>query len=257
MMAQRLSCAGAMDFPRAPYEAMQEQQPRWDFRNWDYRTILAQTPDERDAIHQYQVDPQRRAWAKVAAAQHQRDTADINAQLEAAAGRRGPQTQASNALPSSRAPLVAARESSRKTAKLSLHSPQLKQMSNNREDKREGQGTWVQDEDQALVIVDECRFGEQQEQQVVVVQEPRSGESLSSPPPLWIDEPDRWLDRVSPPTPPPPPPRKEDGDMEEQAPPPPPRLPRPPGMSLPVDDGGFRGRKVGDSDRDVGVLFLL
>ena len=75
---------------------------------------------------------------------------------------------------------------------------------------------------------------------VVVEEEPRAEESPSSPPSLWSDEPDWWLDRVSSPTPPPT--RKEDGEMAEQAPPPPP-LPAP-AVSMPVDDASLRGRKM-------------
>ena len=80
--------------------------------------------------------------------------------------------QESNALSSSRMHLIATRESSEKPAMLSLNSPQPKQVGINREDdNREGQRTSVQDEDQALVRVEEGHVGENQEQQVVVVQD--------------------------------------------------------------------------------------
>ena len=85
---------------------------------------------------------------------HQRTTSSGKSRQERA------QAQESNALPSSRIPVIAARESSEQPAKLSLHSPQPQQMPNNcKEGKREGQGTWLQDEDEELVIVEEVARG--------------------------------------------------------------------------------------------------
>ena len=73
------------------------------------------------------------------------------------------------------------------------------------------------DDDQALVLMEEGRR-EKQEALVPLAQATRT----LPLPPLWIAEPDWWLDRVSPETPPPSPPSpqkqvKMEDDQQETA----------------------------------------
>ena len=79
-----------MEFTNAVARAWAEYPPSWDLTGWSHQTDLACTQEERDAIHEYGFDLQRRARAAV----DQRDTTDVSyAQLEPRADRASPGEQ--------------------------------------------------------------------------------------------------------------------------------------------------------------------
>ena len=55
------------DYTSALVGAWPEHPPRWAFSGWTYQTLLAFTPGERNVIHEYGVELQRRALVMVAA----------------------------------------------------------------------------------------------------------------------------------------------------------------------------------------------
>ena len=143
VMHPRLSYAGDMDYPRAVVKAMAELPPMWDFYKWTHLTDLACTPEETFAIHEYGYELQRRAWAILYAAQHQRDTHDANVILvKARADRRRASPKESGALPSGQASLFEF-ASSEKSAVLSKQTLSQQQATSERE----------KPEDQGLVLV--------------------------------------------------------------------------------------------------------
>ena len=90
-----------MDHVSAPVRAWVEYPPWRGISGWSHQTVLACTPNERKDIHEYQVELRRPAWAMVAAAQDQRDTADVKrTQVQARAHGEGAQAKESSALPS-------------------------------------------------------------------------------------------------------------------------------------------------------------
>lgn len=170
-----------MDHATAVGIAWRECPPPWSFSNWNYQTDLACSPEERNAIHEYGVDLQRRAWAIVVAAQHQRDTADVNAQqVEVRADRRGVPAKKSSAQPSSQTSLLEL-SSSENSAILSMQQPPPKQIADTSRRDENGVDELKQMEE-----------GRRMEEQELVSVEPES-----PLPPLWAEESGCWwLDRV-------------------------------------------------------------
>ena len=93
---------GYMDYSDALRQAIAEVPTKWDFSTWDYQTQLACSAEKTEAIQQYGVPIQRRAYETVCKLQDQRDAAEASrAQTEARAQRRGAQAKKSHAPPSS------------------------------------------------------------------------------------------------------------------------------------------------------------
>eukprot|EP00904_Undaria_pinnatifida_P012419 jgi/Undpi1/8307/HiC_scaffold_25.g10776.m1 len=98
---------GNMDYSDALRQAIAKMRPKWDFSTWDYRTVLACSAEETEAIHQYGVEQRRRACEIVSGLQDQRDVPEASrAQVEARAERKGAQAKESHAPPSSQTPLM-------------------------------------------------------------------------------------------------------------------------------------------------------
>ena len=136
-----------MEFTNAVARAWAEYPPSWDLTGWSHQTDLACTQEERDAIHEYGFDLQRRATEIAAAAQDRRDTADTNDERVEATDRAGAPAQESSAPPSSRA-FVFAHGSSKKPGVIPKQQPQPTQMADR--------------EDQQLVLMEGERKGEEQ-----------------------------------------------------------------------------------------------
>ena len=113
-----------MDCSDALRQAIAEMRPKWDSSTWDYQTHLAFSAQEREAIQQYRVEKQRRAYEIVCELQDQRDAAEASrAQIEARAEGKGAQAKESHAPQSSQAQLM--QESSSENAARSLeHQPE-------------------------------------------------------------------------------------------------------------------------------------
>ena len=78
-----------------------EVPPEWDFSTCDYQTQLACSAEETEAIQQYGIAIQRRAYETECELQHQRDAAEARrAQTEEREERRGAQAKESHAPPS-------------------------------------------------------------------------------------------------------------------------------------------------------------
>lgn len=153
-----------MDHVSAPVRAWVEYPPWRGISGWSHQTVLACTPNERKDIHEYQVELRRPAWAMVAAAQDQRDTADVKrTQVQARAHGEGAQAKESSALPSRQFCFFELA-----TSEKSATSPT--QTTSERE-KPEGQ---------ELVSMEERWKTEQQEELVVYGQQPQT---LPPPPP--------------------------------------------------------------------------
>ena len=69
------------DYPRALMRTLVENPPNpiWDFANRNYLTDLERPPEEMNAIHQYGIELQRRAWEIVAEGhEDQENTANVS-----------------------------------------------------------------------------------------------------------------------------------------------------------------------------------
>ena len=114
------------DYPRALMRAMEENSPnaRWDFAKRNYLTDLECPPEEMNAIHQYGIELQRRAWEQVAQWQDaQENTANVSyIQVEGRAVRVGAQAKESSVPPSGRTSLFK-RAPSEKSGELSMKLP--------------------------------------------------------------------------------------------------------------------------------------
>ena len=96
-----------MDYSVALRQATAEMPPKWDSSTWNYQTQLACSAEETEAIQQYGVAIQRRAYEIVCELQNQRDAAEASrAQIEARAERNGVQAKESHAPPSSQTHLM-------------------------------------------------------------------------------------------------------------------------------------------------------
>ena len=115
---------GYMDYSNALRQAIAEMPSKWDFTTWDYQTQLACSAAETEAIQQYGVAIQRRAYEIVCELQDQRDAAEASrAQTEARAERKGAQAKESHALPSSQTNLMQ-KSSSENAARSLEHQPE-------------------------------------------------------------------------------------------------------------------------------------
>ena len=115
---------GYMDYSDALRQAIAEMPPKWDFSTWDYQTQLACSAEETEAIQQYGVAIQRRAYEIVCELQNQRDAAEASrAQTEAGAERKGAQAKESHAPPSSQTHLMQ-KLSSENAARSLEHQPE-------------------------------------------------------------------------------------------------------------------------------------
>ena len=150
---------------------------RWDYANRNYLTDLKCPPAEMNAIDQYGIELQRRAWEIVTEGQQdQENTANVSyTQVEGRADRGRAQAKESSVPPSSRTSLFE-RAPSEKPGELSMQQPKQRTEQN--------VIVHVQDEDQESVLMEEGRMGEHQNQ-VVVEQEKgkRVDPESSSPPP--------------------------------------------------------------------------
>lgn len=66
---------GGIGYPEGPDENHGGAgcPPRRDFTHWNYLTGLVCSPEDMNAIHDYGIALQRRAWKSVAAAQDHRE----------------------------------------------------------------------------------------------------------------------------------------------------------------------------------------
>ena len=114
------------DYPRALMRAMEENSPnaRWDFAKRNYLTDLECPPEEMNAIHQYGIELQRRAWEQVAQWQDaQENTANVSyIQVEGRTDMGGTQAKESSVTPSSRTSLFE-RAPSKKSGEMSMQLP--------------------------------------------------------------------------------------------------------------------------------------
>ena len=170
------------DYPRTLIRALEENPPNptWDFANRNYLTDLECPPEEMNAIHQYGIELQKRAWEIAAEGQeYQENTANVSyTQVEGRADRGGAQVKESSVPPSSRTSLFEHAPSA-KFGELSMQLPKQKT--------EHEVIVHVQDDDQELVLMEESRMGEQQKQVVVEDEEQEKGKRVdpesSSPPP--------------------------------------------------------------------------
>ena len=166
------------DYPRALMRAMEENSPnaRWDFAKRNYLTDLECPPEEMNAIHQYGIELQRRAWEQVAQWQDaQENTANVSyIQVEGRAVRVGAQAKESSVPPSGRTSLFK-RAPSEKSGELSMKLPKQRT--------EQEVIVHVQDEGQELVLMEEGRMGEHQNQVVVEQEKGKRVDPESSPSP--------------------------------------------------------------------------
>ena len=166
------------DYPRALMRAMEENSPnaRWDFAKINYLTDLECPPEEMNAIHQYGIELQRRAWEQVAQWQDaQENTANVSyIQVEGRAVRVGAQAKESSVPPSGRTSLFK-RAPSEKSGELSMKLPKQRT--------EQEVIVHVQDEGQELVLMEEGRMGEHQNQVVVEQEKGKRVDPESSPSP--------------------------------------------------------------------------
>ena len=113
---------GYLDYSDALRRAtVVEITPKWDSSTWNYQTQLDCPAEETEAIQQYGVEIQKRAYEIACELQDQQDAAEASrAQMEARAERKGAQAKESHAPPSSQTHLMQ-KSSSENTARSLEH----------------------------------------------------------------------------------------------------------------------------------------
>ena len=179
-----------------------EMSPKRDFSTWDYQTQRACSAEETEAIQQYEVAIQRRAYEIVCELQDQRDaTGASRAQTEARAERKRAQAKESHSPPFSQTHLM--QKSSSKNAARSLqHQPEQQTTyscpSTWTPDRTEQEGRFnfegEEEEEERVCFWEEVGDDEQWWNnmviaELVVVEKQQQG----SQPAAWLDEDDEQL----------------------------------------------------------------
>ena len=172
--------------------------PKWDFSTWDYQTQLTCSAEESEAIQQYGVAMQRRAYEMGCELQDQRDAAEASrAQTKARAERKGAQAKESHAPPSGQTHLMPT--SSRENAARSLeHLPKQQRTYSNpltwTSDRTEQAGRFhlkgEEEEEERVCFWEELADDEQWWNNMVVAELGVVEQQQGSQPTAWPDEDD-------------------------------------------------------------------